>query len=130
MQKLSNQEVFDKVARHLLIQGKQSLNSGKGDTPICLYRGPNGLKCAIDCLLSDDLAEAFDKRQDSTSVVSLSVDGLLPEDLREVDLALLIRLQGLHDDASVLDWPKGLMQIAGAFELVPPVELLAKLEKP
>jgi hypothetical protein len=44
------QETFEKVSRHLFEQGRPSVESGT-----CLYRGPNGTKCAIGCLIPDEL---------------------------------------------------------------------------
>ena len=44
----SEQELYDYIGTFLIKQGKQSKN---GD--ICLYRGPNGIKCAVGCVLSD-----------------------------------------------------------------------------
>ena len=49
------QELFDKIATHLLTQGARSENSlGK-----CLYRGEFGRKCAVGCLISDEEYEQF-----------------------------------------------------------------------
>jgi len=49
------QEVFDIVSKHLLAQGKASVdhNSDK-TTPFCMYRNPDGLKCAAGALIPDD----------------------------------------------------------------------------
>lgn len=44
------QEIFNKVATHLLTQGKRSVASDGS----CMYRGPEGTKCAIGCLIEDD----------------------------------------------------------------------------
>lgn len=44
----SEQEVFDQVAEHLLTQMARSENDEH-----CLYRGPDGLKCAAGCLIAD-----------------------------------------------------------------------------
>lgn len=45
------QETFDTIYKHLLDQGGKSVDR---DTGICMYRGPNGTKCAIGCLIPDD----------------------------------------------------------------------------
>jgi len=44
------QSVFDKVATHLLTQNCKSVEDGA-----CLYRAPNGMKCAIGALIPDEL---------------------------------------------------------------------------
>ena len=46
---MKKQEVFNKVAAHLLAQGKPAL---KGED--CVYRSKDGLKCAIGCLIPDE----------------------------------------------------------------------------
>jgi hypothetical protein len=48
---MTKQEIFDKVATHLLAQGKPSFTRFGG----CQYRGPNGAKCAAGVLIPDDL---------------------------------------------------------------------------
>jgi len=47
---MSPQEVFETIARHLFTQGVQA----KANT-VCLYRGDNGTKCAVGCLIPDDM---------------------------------------------------------------------------
>ena len=44
----SEQELYDYIGTFLIKQGKQSKN---GDC--CVYRSPNGTKCAVGCVLSD-----------------------------------------------------------------------------
>lgn len=45
------QEIFDTVARHLFTQGERSFNNIL--SKLCAYRGKNGMKCAIGCLIPD-----------------------------------------------------------------------------
>jgi hypothetical protein len=61
---MTPQEVFDKVAAHLLTQRKQC----KGTNPatgniVCLYRGEGGLKCAAGCLIDDDTYERYNFKE-------------------------------------------------------------------
>ncbi len=44
---MTKQEIFDKVATHLLTQNEKALNSVGG----CVYRTDKGLKCAVGCLI-------------------------------------------------------------------------------
>lgn len=46
---MTNQEIFDKVVRHLLTQKAQSTDGSN-----CLYRGEHGMSCAVGCLISDE----------------------------------------------------------------------------
>lgn len=57
---MTNEEIFEKVRTHLLTQNAKSMIDG-----ICLYRGPNGLKCAVGCLIED---EHFDPEHNSKFV--------------------------------------------------------------
>jgi hypothetical protein len=54
---MTDQEIFDTVTTFLLKQGVQSINPGEYaiHQNACLYRGPNGAKCAIGCLIPDTL---------------------------------------------------------------------------
>ena len=45
------QEIFDTVSVHLLTQNEKSQESDFYRS--CLYRGPNGTKCAVGCLIKD-----------------------------------------------------------------------------
>lgn len=49
---LTAQSIFDTVAWHLIKQGRPAwAKNGSGG---CMYRTPDGLKCAIGCLIADD----------------------------------------------------------------------------
>jgi len=58
---LSNQEIFDKVVRHLVGQGEPSRYG-----TACKYLNLDGLKCAAGCLISEDLAKKLDKEEDAS----------------------------------------------------------------
>jgi hypothetical protein len=49
------QETFDKVCVHLLTQLQKSVFLDSNGSMACAYRGPNGLKCAVGCLIPDEL---------------------------------------------------------------------------
>lgn len=49
-QRLTEQEIFDRVAQHLRQQGAQATRAGGG----CLYRTREGLMCAVGCLIPED----------------------------------------------------------------------------
>lgn len=95
------QQVFDQVARHLLAQGKRS--RGSGDS--CLYRGPDGLKCAAGCLIDDleylDVFEdyAWDQLVDANRVPKAHEN-------------LIALLQALHDCEEPESWPEALRGLA------------------
>ena len=91
---LTNQEIFNKVSKHLIAQGKQCV-SANGD---CVYRGPKNLKCAIGCLIPDEFYEAF---MENKSIHILF--GKFPVNMKESKLKkqsgdLLFELQKIHDN--------------------------------
>ena len=47
---MNQQEIFNKVATHLIAQGKRSTGFGGA----CAYRGYDGTMCAAGCLIPDD----------------------------------------------------------------------------
>ena len=120
---LNKQQVFDKVAAHLLAQG---ITSSKGHEVggTCLYRGPNGTKCAVGCLIPDDLY--------SPNMEGKSVPGSVSPDFPDLDsmlgrvltqiveqdtFPLLAALQVLHDTIKPEFWDVELRNSAIKFNL-------------
>lgn len=101
----SAQEVFDHVATHLIQQTSRS-ESEDG----CRYRGPDGLKCAAGCLISDEeYSEDFEEK----GWISLVANSKVPA----VHKDLIYKLQDLHDwDAPNL-WKQKLVLLAQDFKL-------------
>jgi hypothetical protein len=135
---LSRQEIYDKVAVHLLTQMKQCRH-GTG----CVYRNPNGLKCAIGALIPDELyidviegAQACPMfngangmRQSmwtakhrlmmEIGVAAGYISSTMPE---EVEAAFLNDLQKIHDDFDPSKWKERLTIFATTRGLVPYVK--------
>ncbi len=128
---MTNQEVFDKVARHLLTQGKRAVSASQPGK--CQYRGADGLKCAVGCLIQDEYYSAdfegaaapsmterglsgTDERQRDLLIASLEASGIVPD-----NWPILVRLQMVHDERSPKDWRFGLQIAAEAFSLSPAV---------
>ena len=55
-------EIFETVKKHLMAQGMPSMDENE----TCMYRGDNGTKCAVGCLITD---EAY-----TPSIEEISVD--------------------------------------------------------
>lgn len=85
---MNRQEIFNKVATHLLRQGKASLTFG-----ICTYRGDDGTKCAIGIFIPDGQYSPYieGKRVNAAELYSR-----LPSFILE-DLDFARMLQHLHD---------------------------------
>lgn len=102
---MNRQEVFDKVATHLLTQMKKSM-----DDDNCLYRGPRGLRCAIGCLIPHELIKP--------SINTKIVNELPLKILRRIgvqtdeDIEFLRQLQRIHDREVPDNWKLKLYNFA------------------
>jgi hypothetical protein len=102
----TQQGLFDTVVAHLFTQGRPALVTGDDDsdrsTGDCLYRGPNGTKCAIGCLIPDDrYSESLEDLEACNVQVMEAVGapdghGSLMKDLQRVHDSTTI----LHDDGT------------------------------
>lgn len=120
---LAAQTIFNRVVRHLNRQGKKSQHK-IGYSDKCLYRGPNGLACAVGGILPDRLY--CDK------IEGAAVDGLFnPNNTRynppivkyfgEKNKKLLFSLQSCHDSYEPFLWLVRLKEIGSQFQLVWPL---------
>ncbi len=103
---LSEQEIFNQVADHLLTQKKKSRDP---KTKSCQYRGPNGLKCAVGGILAD-----HEVPFGANNYTVYSID--LPDRLRgRVDF--LRALQVVHDQNKPSRWIEKLSAFAKKHKL-------------
>lgn len=95
----TQQEIFDHVWNSMVKQGVRSSSINEDNEEFCRYRSPEGLSCAVGCLVDDDLAFRLDKFETPCidSIVTRSKnEGFLPNFIvKNVDL--LERLQFSHD---------------------------------
>lgn len=124
---LTAQQIFDTVLTRLREQGQPSIKINGTDIPSCLYRGPNGLKCAVGWLIPDNAYHSkFEIGVGGDSGVvtlsegddfaaALSAGGV---DVHE-HLDLLSGLQMVHDDWKGRDgvFEAGMKQVAQSFNL-------------
>ena len=101
--KASAQEVFDQVAAHLLKQNAKSVSQPALGQ--CLYRGPNGVKCAAGCLIGDD---EFNDDLNNYAWTYLVKTGTAPA----CHSTLIQDLQNVHDKHPVSRWPQKLQEVA------------------
>jgi hypothetical protein len=118
---LTYQQIFDRAWTHIVAQGKRAVN----DEGSCLYRGENGLRCAIGALITD---EAYTK-----DIENLTVLNIPKEVLRQSNLPtsiggcrFLAEIQGCHDypiDGGFIDeFKKRMREVAAEYNLrCPPV---------
>lgn len=116
---MTPQEVFDKVAGHLLRQRVKSLRPAGH----CAYRGADGLMCAAGCLIKDEHYKPALEGHTTTreEVAAALVASGVPEGEGIFDWGgLLYELQQLHDARKVSYWPKGLALLARRHNLTFP----------
>ena len=100
-------EIFDRVKTHLLEQGARARHS----TGVCAYRAPNGLKCAVGCLITD---EAYNDGLEGKNVKSgrvlpaLIVSGISTD---STTLHMLTSLQSIHDREAPANWERELAHL-------------------
>lgn len=111
------QQIFDTSASHLLTQNAKS----EIDTGRCRYRGPDGRKCAIGILITE---ECYDRSLESFSSSSekvlqaLQCSEVIDDTSDDTDEArLMAALQSLHDTQPVEAWREILGRIARNFDL-------------
>jgi hypothetical protein len=105
---MDKQEDFDKVARHLLRQGRRSVSEEGG----CLYRSPDGCMCAVGCLIDD---EHYTREIEHHLIYERRViDALRGSgvDLLDGVTVMLRSLQVVHDGVDPLDWAIELRGVA------------------
>ena len=92
---MTPQEIFNKVATHLFTQGKRAMLDPTCDSGQCVYRGPNGSKCAVGVLIPDKL---YRKGMEMRTINGLLDDEevVLPAWMAE-NRELLWSLQCVHD---------------------------------
>lgn len=87
---MTRQEVFDAAVGGVLAQGRPSISE---DGKQCLYRGPDGAKCAAGHLIPDELYRPSFETQ--------SIDVIAAEALPfETSASFLMQLQAAHDAAA------------------------------
>lgn len=88
------QQQFDYAVNHLRTQGAVSVDK---DTRRCMYRSPEGFKCAAGCFIPDELyATALEGK--TWNAVVFKLQDKLPKYLLDQQSIYLIRkLQHAHD---------------------------------
>ena len=110
-----DQTVFNKVAAHLLAQREQSLTADGR----CAYRGQNGRRCAVGCLINDEHYHSAleDKTTPITEAFKAVENSLGLPRLSPRLVFLLEELQVLHDHTPPSTWREELKELAHQYEL-------------
>lgn len=108
---MTRQEIFTKVKNHLLTQNRRAMQR-----LVCRYRTDEGLKCAIGCLIPDNLYTA----KIEFITVDFLCEGIVEgfDYLKQFDKSFLRRLQVIHDNVDVENWESELKAFARLENLV------------
>jgi hypothetical protein len=108
------QAIFDQVARHLLTQNAQSIRDDAGFDVACLYRGPDGLKCALGCLIADT---EYVPDMEGHGIYGLIEAGYCDANIKP-HAHFLAELQEIHDGHLLPEtWPAQLRKVARHYAL-------------
>jgi len=108
------QELYDQIVHHLRVQGCKSQMSN-GD--LCMYRNPEGLSCAIGCLIPP---EEYDPKMEDKGIDGLIDSFLLSKELYDEfnnSYELLYRMQRIHDSIPVEKWETNFRMVAEQLNL-------------
>lgn len=113
------QRWFDTVTRHLLSQKEKSLFKEEDDS--CAYRGLDGKKCAIGCLIPDSKYEPSMEGFHATNprILWYLSEEDEPESISGTDVCFLGELQGIHDNLKPCEWWFGLDRLVSVYGLNP-----------
>jgi hypothetical protein len=99
------QEVFDAMLAHLRKQGCKSERYGDNDRRFCMYRHPDGLKCAVGIFIADDeYRDCYEGRSAEEVLADRSVSPALRY--------LLSQAQDIHDNYAVHQWEHAFENLA------------------
>ena len=94
---MNAQDIFDMAVTSVIAQGRPSVTLDDAGTPDrCAYRGPDGARCAVGWLITD---EEYKPEMEGCDVSQLNRQGLLPSRLAD-HVDMLMEVQSAHDDAS------------------------------
>ena len=91
---MTQQEIFDTVCKHLAQQKEQAIGTSELGTS-CRYRGKNNKKCAVGCLIPD---EVYTPEMDNGWGLGKVLETSKLKHFRQYEW-LLLNLQSAHDNA-------------------------------
>ncbi|MDH7796396.1 MULTISPECIES: hypothetical protein [unclassified Beijerinckia] len=104
------QDYFDRAVGGLLKQGTRSLRKKDEDDIFCMYRSPQGHKCAVGMLIPDDKYSPKFDNGDDVMLEAVLTEGL-GVGLENFDF--FRDLQKVHDKSQVSEWPAHFAKFAG-----------------
>jgi hypothetical protein len=122
MKKMTRQEIFEKVAKHLLTQNAKAKGEPSGAFAGCLYYdSTTGRKCAIGCLIPQDQYDPIMEDQGYIFNNELVVNALISVGIdcgcNGADYYFIQLLQKIHDNHHVSQWKRYLRDFAVTWDL-------------
>jgi hypothetical protein len=113
---MNKQEIFTTVATHLLTQNEKALDEDNN----CVYRTDSGLKCAIGCIITDEMYHRDMDEQSMTALQLIKADRFTMPDWFCDNVMEFVELQSIHDCLDPEDWRKSLIFFSEKEELEMP----------
>ncbi len=126
---MSMQRIFNRVAKHLMEQGRRSMLTGNrrlaakkrlmdeyGQSVVgkCAYRSDDGLKCAVGCLIPN---RYYSERMEGKAICSLYGEYKFFDRFSSQELSMLSELQHTHDFTPPRSWKTQLRILAKKYDL-------------
>lgn len=94
---MNKTEVIVETVKRVLEQGQPSISVAAAGA--CLYRGPNGTKCAIGMWIPDEKYNAdFDNDINGSAIYEREdIVEILPDDVKALGIDFLSNMQSWHD---------------------------------
>ena len=109
---MSPQEIFDTVVKHLRKQNARSTFC-RDTIDVCAYRGINGTKCAVGCLIPDDV---YDISMEGVGVYGIVYNNKLQFLANNIELCR--DLQHIHDSISIMEWEDMFQRVSISHNLI------------
>lgn len=113
---MTDQELYDRVKSHLLTQQARAETMPGG---ACRYRAPDGRRCAIGCLISDDQYQSKFEGHAVSGAKECCKQLRRAAGISEQQLDMAESLQGIHDYTAVPLWEGKLRDLAVRYGLTP-----------
>jgi len=103
------QKIFDRVSQHLVTQRAKAV----GDKTCQYWDKATGRKCAVGCLIDESVySTGIEGHSLHNSKILSAVQLSGYPNLTDLEERVLAKLQHIHDEQMVADWPNALKDLA------------------
>lgn len=108
MSKKTLKQAYQHIRKHLLTQGRRSVNGPEG---VCMYRSPEGMSCAVGCLIDDEHYDPVLELMNAKNPAVLEVLEKSGWPIHGEAFQLYMRLQSIHDNEPPSLWEEWLDKV-------------------